>query len=51
MQIDEIDLYKIGETNSIREKIEKNSKLNNAFQKYGFDIFQSGGIIYLLQKY
>ena len=42
MQIDEIDLYKIGETNSIREKIEKNSKLNNAFQKYGFDIFQSG---------
>lgn len=42
MQTDEIDLSKIGESTKIRKKIEENSKLNNAFQKYGFDIFQSG---------
>ena len=42
MQTDEIDLSKMGESTKIRKKIEGNSKLNNAFQKYGFDIFQSG---------
>lgn len=42
MQTGEIDLSKMGESTDIRKKIEENSKLNNAFQKYGFDIFQSG---------
>lgn len=42
MQTDEIDLSKMGESTDIRNKIGENSKLNNAFQKYGFDIFQSG---------
>ena len=42
MQIGEIDLSKMGESTDIMKKIEGNSKLNNAFQKYGFDIFQSG---------
>lgn len=42
MQTGEIDLSKMGATREIRKEIEENSKLNNAFQKYGFDIFQSG---------
>ena len=42
MQTRKIDLYKIGEATAIRKKIEENSNLKNAFQKYGFDILQNG---------
>lgn len=39
---DELDLSKMGAEQDIKNEIEKNSKLSYAFQKYGYDIFQSG---------
>ncbi len=42
IKTDEMDLSEMGATRDIRNEIEKNDKLNEAFKKYGFNIIQNG---------